>query len=250
MDILKMTEKQTIIELKGICYAYPGSPPVLDDLNFTLCRKDKIGLVAPNGSGKTTLFHVIMGLLRPSSGSIEIFGKPVLKEKEFRDVRRRIGLLFQDADDQLFSPTVIEDVAFGPLNLGTSSREAIEISRKTLAFLGMSEFEDRITFKLSGGEKRMISLATILAMEPEVLLLDEPTTGLDNATRETLAGVLEALDMSLILISHNADFLEATTDTIYSMENGRILTDEQVHFHYHYHAHTRGTIPHKHKEQP
>lgn len=250
MDVLKMTEKQPIIELKGICYAYPGSPPVLDDLNFTLCRKDKIGLVAPNGSGKTTLFHVIMGLLRPSSGSIEIFGKPVLKEKEFRDVRRRIGLLFQDADDQLFSPTVIEDVAFGPLNLGKSSREAIEISRKTLAFLGMSEFEDRITFKLSGGEKRMISLATILAMEPEVLLLDEPTTGLDNATRDTLAGVLEALDMSLILISHNADFLEATTDTIYSMENGRILTDEQVHFHYHYHAHTRGTIPHKHKEQP
>ncbi len=250
MDVLKMTEKQPIIELKGICYAYPGSPPVLDDLNFTLCRKDKIGLVAPNGSGKTTLFHVIMGLLRPSSGSIEIFGKPVLKEKEFRDVRRRIGLLFQDADDQLFSPTVIEDVAFGPLNLGKSSREAIEISRKTLAFLGMSEFEDRITFKLSGGEKRMISLATVLAMEPEVLLLDEPTTGLDNATRDTLAGVLEALDMSLILISHNADFLEATTDTIYSMENGRILTDEQVHFHYHYHAHTRGTIPHKHKEQP
>ena len=245
-----MVEKQPIIELKGICYAYPGSPPVLDDLDFTLCRKDKIGLVAPNGSGKTTLFHVIMGLLRPSSGSIEIFGKPVLKEKEFRDVRRRIGLLFQDADDQLFSPTVIEDVAFGPLNLGKSSREAIDISRKTLAFLGMSEFENRITFKLSGGEKRMISLATILAMEPEVLLLDEPTTGLDNATRETLAKVLEALDMSLILISHNADFLETTTEMIYSMENGRILTDEQVHFHYHYHAHTRGTIPHKHKKQP
>ncbi len=245
-----MVEKQPIIELKGICYAYPGSPPVLDDLDFTLCRKDKIGLVAPNGSGKTTLFHVIMGLLRPSSGSIEIFGKPVLKEKEFRDVRRRIGLLFQDADDQLFSPTVIEDVAFGPLNLGKSSREAIDISRKTLAFLGMSEFENRITFKLSGGEKRMISLATILAMEPEVLLLDEPTTGLDNATRDTLAKVLEALDMSLILISHNADFLETTTEMIYSMENGRILTDEQVHFHYHYHAHTRGTIPHKHKKQP
>ena len=245
-----MNKKQPIIELKGISYAYPGGRKVLDNLDFTLSRKDRIGLVAPNGSGKTTLFHVIMGLLKPSAGSIEIFGKPVRKEKDFRDVRRRIGLLFQDADDQLFSPTVIEDVAFGPLNLGKSSREAIEISRKTLSFLGMSEFEDRITFKLSGGEKRMISLATILAMEPEILLLDEPTTGLDNATRETLAKVLEALDMSLILISHNADFLEATTDTIYSMENGRILTDEQVHFHYHYHAHTRGTIPHKHKEQP
>ena len=245
-----MNKKQPIIELKGISYAYPGGRKVLDNLDFTLSRKDRIGLVAPNGSGKTTLFHVIMGLLKPSAGSIEIFGKPVRKEKDFRDVRRRIGLLFQDADDQLFSPTVIEDVAFGPLNLGKSSREALKISRKTLAFLGMSEFEDRITFKLSGGEKRMISLATVLAMEPEVLLLDEPTTGLDNATRKILAGVLKSLDMSLILISHSADFLAAVTDTIYSMENGRILTDEQVHFHYHYHAHTRGTIPHKHKEQP
>ena len=243
-----MDKKQPVIELKGISFAYPGGRPVLDNLDFTLFSKDRIGLVAPNGSGKTTLFHVIMGLLKPCSGSIEIFGKPVRKEKDFRDVRRRIGLLFQDADDQLFSPTVLEDVAFGPLNLGKSSREAIEISRRTLAFLGMSEFEDRITFKLSGGEKRMISLATVLAMEPEVLLLDEPTTGLDDSTRETLAGVLKALDMSLILISHNADFLAAVTDTIYSMENGRILTDEQIHFHYHYHAHTRGTIPHEHKE--
>ena len=243
-----MNQKQPIIALRGICFAYPGGRPILNDLDFTLFSKDRIGLVAPNGSGKTTLFHVIMGLLKPSSGKIEIFGKPIQKEKDFYDVRRRIGLLFQDADDQLFSPTVLEDVAFGPLNLGKSSREAIEISRKTLAFLGMSEFEDRITYKLSGGEKRMISLATILAMEPEVLLLDEPTTGLDNATRKILATVLESLDMSLILISHNADFLAGATNTLYSMENGRILTDEQVHFHYHYHAHTRGTIPHKHKE--
>lgn len=241
-------KKQPIIALKGISFAHPGGRKVLDDLDFTLYHKDRIGLVAPNGSGKTTLFHVIMGLLKPSSGSMEIFGKPIRKEKDFYDVRRRIGLLFQDADDQLFSPTVMEDVAFGPLNLGKSSSEALEISRKTLAFLGMSEFEDRITFKLSGGEKRMISLATVLAMEPEVLLLDEPTTGLDNATRQTLARVLENLDMSLILISHSADFLAAVTDTIYSMKNGRILTDEQVHFHYHYHAHTRGKIPHQHKE--
>jgi len=247
MDILN--NKQPIMELKGINFAYPGGRQVLNNLDFTLSGNDRIGLVAANGSGKTTLFHVIMGLLKPSSGNIKIFGKPVCKEKDFRDVRRHIGLLFQDADDQLFSPTVLEDVAFGPLNLGKSSFEALEISRKTLAFLGMSEFEDRITFKLSGGEKRMISLATVLAMEPEVLLLDEPTTGLDNSTRETLARVLETLDMPLILISHNPDFLAVATDKIYSMENGRILTDEQVHFHYHYHAHSRGAIPHKHKEQ-
>ena len=240
--------QEPIIDLKGIRFAFPGQKPVLNDLDFTLYRGQRIGLVAPNGSGKTTLFHVIMGLLKPDAGSIEIFGRPVKENGDFHDVRRRIGLLFQDADDQLFSPTVIEDVAFGPLNLGKSRQEALDISRRTLAFLGLADFEDRITFKLSGGEKRMVSLATVLAMEPEVLLLDEPTTGLDSGTRETLARVLSTLDLSFILISHSADFLAATTQTIYTMEAGRILTDEAVHFHYHYHSHRHGVVPHNHKE--
>jgi len=148
-----MEQSKPIVHLQDIRYSYPGTKPVLNDLELKLFRGDRIGLVAPNGSGKTTLFHIIMGLLKPSAGKVNIFGKERRTEKDFMEVRRRIGLLFQDADDQLFSPTVLEDVAFGPLNLGKSKDEAVDISRKTLNFLGLNDFEDRITFKLSGGGK-------------------------------------------------------------------------------------------------
>ena len=168
------------------------------------------------------------------------------KEKDFLKIRRRIGFLFQDADDQLFSPTVLEDVAFGPLNLGKSKDDAIDISQRTLAFLGLSGFEDRITFKLSGGEKRLVALATVLAMEPEVLLLDEPTSGLDSHTRAKLIEILVNLDLSYMVISHEYDFVDAVTDTIYTMESGRILLDEELHIHRHEHIHKHGKQPHKH----
>ncbi len=203
--------------------------------------------MGPNGSGKTTLFHIIMGLLKHTSGSMEIFGKPVTKEKEFDEVRRKIGLLFQDADDQLFSPTVLEDVAFGPLNLGMSRDEAVDIAKRTLESLDLAGFEDRITYKLSGGEKRLVSLATILAMEPEVLLLDEPTAGLDDKTKAKLIGILSNLDLSFIVISHEIDFLFEITDSIYTMENKRIVSDKKTHLHQHIHAHPYGLYRHKHK---
>jgi cobalt/nickel transport system ATP-binding protein len=203
--------------------------------------------MGPNGCGKTTLVHLIMGLLKPSAGRIEIFKKPVVTEKDFRKVRGKIGLLFQDADDQLFSPTVLEDVAFGPLNLGKSQDEAMDIARNTLKFLGLEGFEDRITYKLSGGEKKLVSLATILAMEPEVLLLDEPISGLDDKTKATLKNVLLDLDLSYILISHEIDFLADITDSIYTMENGKILIDQEIHVHQHVHAHPHGAYAHKHK---
>lgn len=236
-----------LIRLKNISFSFPGGKNVLDRLDFDLFRGDRIGLVAPNGSGKTTLFHVIMGLLKPQKGTIEVFGSAISHEKDFIEVRRRVGLLFQDPDDQLFSPTVLEDVAFGPLNLGKSREEAVAVSRKTLSFLGLEGFEDRMTFKLSGGEKRLVSLATILAMEPEALLLDEPSTGLDEQTRERLTQVLNQLDKSYVLISHNSTFLTNTTDRIFTMEKGRILVDEEVHFHEHLHAHRLGRVPHEHE---
>lgn len=236
----------TIVNLKNIKFGYPERPLILDGLNFHLHSKDRIGLVAPNGSGKTTLFHIIMGLLKPASGTIEIFNKTRTQEKDFFEVRQRIGLLFQDADDQLFNPTVLEDVAFGPLNLGKTRKEAIDISEKTLSFLGLEGFEDRVTYKLSGGEKRLVSLATVLAMEPEVLLLDEPSTGLDNATKSALITILNQLDLSYILISHEFDFLSQTTARIHTMENGKILMDEELHIHTHQHAHKMGSHPHKH----
>lgn len=242
-----MDKDSPIINIEGISFAYPGGPTIIDNLDLKFFRGDRVGLVGHNGSGKTTLFHIIMGLLKPSSGKIEVFGKPVSEEKDFLSVRQRIGLLFQDADDQLFSPTVIEDVAFGPLNLGKSKEEAIEVSRKTLEFLGLHGFEERITFKLSGGEKRLVSLATVLAMKPEVLLLDEPTNSLDEKTIDILAKVLLSMDISYILISHDPDFLFKTTNKIYTMDKGKILSGNDIDIHYHAHTHKLGKLPHYHK---
>jgi cobalt/nickel transport system ATP-binding protein len=236
-----------LINLTDISFSYPGEPEILDKLNLQFSRNEKTGLMGPNGSGKTTLFHIIMGLLKPLSGNIEIFGKSIREEKDFIDVRMRIGLLFQDADDQLFSPTVLEDVAFGPLNLGKSKDEAVDIARKTLKFLDLAGFEDRITYKLSGGEKRLVSLATVLAMEPEILLLDEPTTGLDEKTKTKIKKTLRELDLSYILISHEFDLLSEITDSIYTMDKGKIIFDKEVHLHEHVHAHPHGLYRHEHE---
>ena len=188
-----------------------------------------------------------MGLLKPLSGRIEIFGaRRVREESDFTEVRRRIGLLFQDADDQLFSPTVLEDVAFGPLNLGKPKDEAIAIARRTLAFLGLDGFEDRITFKLSGGEKRLVSLgdgsrhgARGAAAGRARQRPRHPDAG--RADRDPAR-----LDLSYILISHELDFLTATTDTVYTMQNGKIRTDQELSVHQHVHAHPIGSWPHEH----
>jgi len=202
---------EPLIELINITYTYPGAPqPVLQDLNFELLPGNHLGLLGPNGSGKTTMLHLIMGLLRPQAGSLRVFGEEVKKEKDFAEVRQKVGLLFQNPDDQLFCPTVIEDVAFGPLNQGKKPAEAVRIARETMEKLGLAGFEDRVTYKLSGGEKRLVSLATVLAMEPQLLLLDEPTTGLDEATRHRLVHILADLDIAYMIVSHEAEFLNHT----------------------------------------
>ena len=237
-----------ILELKNISFSYPGcTRPIINDLDLRVFRGDQIGLIGSNGSGKTTLFHVIMGLLKPTAGTIKFRNQPIEKERDFREVRKYVGLLFQDADDQLFSPTVLEDVAFGPLNLGKSRDEARTISRRTLESLGLSGFEDRITYKLSGGEKRLVSLATVLAMEPEVLLLDEPTTGLDEATEKRLVEILKDLDITRLLVSHNLDFLAQTTHQITAMVEGRLSWDDALIPHTHIHTHKHGRYAHQHR---
>jgi cobalt/nickel transport system ATP-binding protein len=246
MDKKDPNIRDQIIKMRGICFAYSEASPILKDLDFDFFAGDKIGIIAPNGCGKTTLFHLIMGLIKPVYGTIEIFGALMKSETDFADIRSRLGLLFQDADDQLFCPTVLEDVAFGPLNMGKSKKDALEISRRTLAFLGLCEFENRITFKLSGGEKKLVSLATVLSMEPEVLLLDEPLMGLDTQTRSVITRALTDMSISYIIISHNINFLEATTHSTVTMRDGRIVADDQVHVHIHDHAHVHGDVPHKH----
>jgi cobalt/nickel transport system ATP-binding protein len=202
---------EPLIELHDITFTYPGAPePIFQDFNFQLLPGNHLGLIGPNGCGKTTLLHLIMGLLRPQAGSILIFGQEVKKEKDFVAVRQKVGLLFQNADDQLFCPTVLEDVAFGPLNQGKPPAEAIGIARETMARLGLQGFEERVTYKLSGGEKKLVSLATVLAMQPQLLLLDEPTSGLDENTKHRLMHILQDLDIAYMIVSHEQDFLNRT----------------------------------------
>ncbi len=220
---------------------------MLHHLNLEINKGDRIGMMAPNGSGKTTLLHTIMGLCRPDSGTITVFGNALREEQDFVAIRSRIGLLFQDSDDQLFCPTVLDDVAFGPLNLGFSRSEALDIAQTTLDRLEIRKFEDQVTHRMSGGQKRLVALAAVLAMEPEVLLLDEPTAGLDKAVKEKLVHILNHLDISYFVISHEFDFVSAVTEKIYSMEDGRILVDDEIHIHHHEHVHRHGNHPHVHK---
>lgn len=204
-------------ELNNLSFGYTGKPLLFEGINFTLNANEKVALVGDNGIGKTTFLHLLVGLLRPVSGSIKAFGQHCEAEKDFVEVRKQAGLLFQDADDMLFSPTVIEDVAFGPLNLGLSTLKATQKARDVLTSLGLQGFESRITHELSGGQKRLVSLACVLAMEPKVLLLDEPTTGLDAKAKAKLLEVLGQLDQSLILITHDQDVRELLTTQEFSL---------------------------------
>jgi cobalt/nickel transport system ATP-binding protein len=217
-----MGERTILIRLRDITFGYDSNHDVLKNLSLTFSQGDRVGLTGPNGSGKTTLFHVILGLLKPRMGEIEIFGKRIHEDADYREVRERIGLLFQDANDQLFCPTVAEDIAFGPLNLGKRHEEASKIVRETLEALGLVGFEDRVTYKLSGGEKKLISLATVLAMKPDILLLDEPTSGLDEETTERIIQVLNRSPASYMIISQDREVLTRTTPRIYRMANGKL----------------------------
>lgn len=220
---MKKRENEAVIKMADLSFAYPSRDYVFKKLNFNFFQGERIGLVGSNGSGKTTLFHLMMGLLHPAEGKIEIFGKERKTENDFIEVRERIGLVFQDPDDQLFSPTVAEDIAFGPLNLRKNQKETQKILKETLEALSLSDFENRITYNLSYGEKRLVSLATVWAMQPEVLLLDEPTIWLDE---ETIAKIVQILNsqphLSYIIISHDKQFLKKTTDSIYLLNKGKI----------------------------
>jgi cobalt/nickel transport system ATP-binding protein len=187
----------------------------------------RLALLGSNGSGKTTLLHLIVGLLQPAAGRIEVLGQLRRKEADFHEVRRRVGLLFQDADDQLFCPTVAEDVAFGPLNLGKPRDEVRSIVRHTLERLSLGGYEHRITYRLSGGEKRLVALATVLAMQPEVLLLDEPAGGLDEAARQRLRSVLATLPQAMLIVSHDRTFWEPIANGVLRLDAGRIVVGEQ-----------------------
>ena len=209
-------------ELRDIRFGYPGHPTVLDGVDLDLLPGERLGLTGFNGAGKSTLLHIMVGLLRPQGGEVIAFGQPRKAEADFVEVRRRAGLVFQDPDDQLFCPTVAEDVAFGPLNLGKSRAEAIAIVDRVLECLNLSAFRNRITHRLSGGEKRLVTLAAVLAMEPDVLLLDEPTNALDERTTARLVEILLLLPQAMVIISHDPHFREKVATRAVRLENGRL----------------------------
>ena len=216
------------MQTRGLSYRYPRRGVVLDEVDFKLEKGDKVALTGSNGAGKTTLFHLLVGLKKPKAGEIHAFGARRQEEQEFVEVRARAGFLFQDPDDQLFCPTVLEDVSFGPLNLGKSRAQATELATAALESVGLAGFEERITHQLSGGEKRMVTLASVLAMEPEVLLLDEPSNALDSKARWRLISILQALPQAMIIISHDDDFLEHLANRWVRLEEAKLIEDPRI----------------------
>ncbi|EME67654.1 ABC-type cobalt transport system, ATPase component [Paramagnetospirillum caucaseum] len=212
----------SLIRLEGVSHAFDDARPLLDGVDFALAAGERVALLGANGSGKTTLLHVMVGLIRPKAGTVHAFGRERRAEADFVEVRARAGLLFQDADDQLFCPTVAEDVAFGPLNLGRSRAEARAIVHATLDRLGLAALEDRVTHKLSGGQKRLVSLAAVLAMEPEVLLLDEPSNALDEPTRARLLDILAGLPQAMVIVSHDREVVERLATRRITLDGGTL----------------------------
>lgn len=226
---------EPLLALAGVRFGYPGRP-VLRGAELALHAGERVALIGANGSGKSSLLHLLVGLHRPAAGQVRAFGRDRSREADFREVRRRVGLVFQDADDQLFCPTVIEDVAFGPLNLGQTPAQARQSAEQSLARLGLEGLAGRLTHKLSGGEKRLVSLAAVLAMGPEVLLLDEPTTGLDEATEQRLVDHLAGLGQAMLFVSHDRRLVGRLATRALLLEDGR-LREAAVHVHPHTHAH-------------
>jgi len=208
--------------LQDIRFGYPEGIKVFQRINFSLQEGERVGIVGSNGSGKTTLFYLIMGLLKPQEGKIIIWQKERIDEEDFKDVRRKVGFLFQDPDDQLFSPTVEEDVSFGPLNLGKNLQEAKDIADSICKKIGISDLKERITLKLSWGQKRLVSLAGILAMQPEILILDEPTASIDDDVKEGLASCLKSTEQALLIASHDEEFLKELCTKIYLLKDSRL----------------------------
>ena len=211
-----------LICLENVSFAYDANRSVLRSVHLKLGVGERLGLVGSNGSGKSTLLRVVIGLLKPTAGRIEVLGKPRVNESDFREVRGQVGLLFQDSDDQIFCPTVEEDVAFGPLNLGMSPEQSRAIVRTTLEDVGLKDFEKRVTYQLSGGEKRLVAMAGVLAMQPRVLLLDEPVAGLDEAAQERITALLETLPHEMIIVSHDPQFLQRVTQSVWRLKDGTL----------------------------
>jgi len=214
-------EDEPALVLSGLCFSYPDKPDVLQDASLKVWPGERVGLIGPNGAGKTTLFLLACGVLKPDAGEILLFGKPVSPG----NFHPEIGMVFQNPDDQLFCPSVRDDVAFGPLNMGLPSEEAEARVREALSITGVLELADRPPHHLSGGEKRLVSIAGVLAMRPKLVIYDEPTSNLDTRYRRRLIRFLRASQEIMLIASHDLEFILEVCDRVFLMDRGRIVVN-------------------------
>ncbi|MET9161699.1 ABC transporter ATP-binding protein [Streptomyces parvulus] len=212
------------LDVSGLAYAYPDGHQALFGVDFSVARGERVALLGPNGAGKTTLVLHLNGILTAGAGSVAVAGMPVDK-RNMAEIRRRVGIVFQDPDDQLFMPTVREDVAFGPAAAGVRGPELEACVDRALDLVGMAEFKDRPPHHLSFGQRRRVAVATVLAMEPEILVLDEPSSNLDPASRRELADILRSLDVTVLMVTHDLPYALELCPRALILSDGVIAAD-------------------------
>lgn len=213
-----------MIQFDNVSYRYPGGSRGLDGVSFSIAPGEQVGLIGANGAGKSTLMKLVLGLLAPASGTITVDGMAVNGEN-IAAVRKALGYVLQDSDNQMFMPTVLEDMVFGPMNYGLSRRDAEKKAKGILDDLGISYLADRHNHRISGGEKRMAAIATILTMEPKAMLMDEPSAALDPSNRRKVIRMLNSLPQTKIIASHDLDMILETCDRVLLLGQGKLLAD-------------------------
>lgn len=219
-----MSASGPVLAVTDLAYAYPDGHQALYGVNLALEPGERVALLGPNGAGKTTLVLHLNGILAPGHGSVEVAGLPVSKPN-LQEVRRRVGLVFQDPDDQLFMPTVAADVAFGPANLGVRGSELDARVERALSQVGMSDHANRPPHHLSFGQRRRVAVATVLAMDPEILVLDEPSSNLDPASRRELADIIRSLDITVLMVTHDLPYALELCPRAVVLSDGQIVAD-------------------------
>ncbi len=212
------------LRVTELSFAYPDGRRALEGIDLTVQPGERVALLGPNGAGKTTLVLHLNGVLRPATGSVQVGGLPVIRE-HLREVRRRVGIVFQDPDDQLFMPTVAEDVAFGPANFGLRGAELESRVHAALAAVEMGEHAGRSPLHLSGGQRRRAALATVLSCDPDILVLDEPSSNLDPVARRELAEVLLALERTMLMVTHDLPYALQLCPRSVVLDGGRVVAD-------------------------
>jgi cobalt/nickel transport system ATP-binding protein len=213
-----------VLDVRGLAFAYPDGHQALFGVDLHVHRGERVALLGPNGAGKTTLVHHLNGILLAGAGTVAVSGLPVTKPN-LLEIRRRVGVVFQDPDDQLFMPTVRDDVAFGPANLGVRGPELEARVRQALDQVGMAEFADRPPHHLSFGQRRRVAVATVLAMEPEILVMDEPSSNLDPASRRELAEIVRSLDVTVLMVTHDLLYALELCERSVILSDGVIVAD-------------------------